>query len=220
MVAKFIRFRHPCLGTGVFGLFWWLHILIGYWAIKGSVVMQRAMLVFQRSGQNPIHLRRCSHPHQPCMKQAKAMTHFDIHHVLVNLQYHALWQSAWSICIYRVFFQQKYIKPYHIISYRMSTYVVSTVLTQLPHIHQVSSHGKNVVTERYWEQMWLKCDLKTGGTLQASSSSSSLSSALSPHNEATRDQRWKMQPKGWITKSSSVHIDFFGWLLTSLQGEN
>lgn len=101
------------LGTGVFRLFWWLHILIGYWAIKGSVVMQRAMLVFQRSGQNPIHLRRCSHPHQPCMKQAKAMAHFDIHHVLVNLQCNiTLYGKVYEAYAYTMYFPTKI---YHII---------------------------------------------------------------------------------------------------------
>lgn len=122
-----------------------------------------------------------------------------------------LYGKVYDAYAYTVYFSNK-----QNISYHMSTYVVSTVLTQLPHIHQSSSHGHNVMSHdwKIWransrcDSMWLK---KTGAALQASSSSSSLSSALSPHNEATRDQRWQ----GWITKSSSVHIDFF-WVVTDI----
>ena len=83
--------------------------------------------------------------------------------------------------VYTVYFSKKHISIY--------AHCEQGVLTQLPHIHQVSSHGHNVMIERYWEQIHVvtQCDLKTGAALQASSSSSSLSSALSPHNKATCD---------------------------------
>lgn len=144
MVAKFIRFRHPCLGD------WCLPPLlmtpypdwISYnqgicnatcLSSKGPdrtrFVFVGALILISLAGSRP-----------------KPWPTFHIHHVLVNLQYHALLQQVWSIYVHILCICfNKHISIY--------THCEQGVLTLLPHIHQSSSHGHNVyhnvVIERY-----------------------------------------------------------------------